>query len=142
MSQTCGQQKFSRPTLLLWLVCSEQGWKNVKRHLTDQVSREGRTSRGGERRQCVGGLHWPNRDQRKPRRERRGQAVQHCASQALYLSLLSLFKNLLPKQAKDTSALLNKVDVRLRPDRKLIQDENNNNTPSHMDLAHINPGCS
>lgn len=66
LSQTCGQQEFSWPTLLLWLVCSEWGWKNVKRHRVDQVSPEGRTWRGGKTRRRVGGLHWPIRDQRKP----------------------------------------------------------------------------
>lgn len=69
LSQTCGQQEFSRPTLLLWLVCSEWSWKNVKRHRVDRVSPEGRTWRGGKTRQRVGGLHWPIRDQRKPQGE-------------------------------------------------------------------------
>lgn len=139
-NQTCGQQKFSRPTLLLWLVCSEWGWKNVKRHLVDQVSPEGRTWRGGRTRQCVGGLHWPNRNQRKLQRQT-GQAVLHCASQSLYFCS-SFFKSLLPREVKGTPVLLNEVDVSLRQDRKLIRVENANNTLSHKDLAHISPGCS
>ncbi len=102
----------------------------------DQVSHEGRTWRGGKTRQRVGGLHWPNRDQRKPQRERQGRAVQHCTSQCLSLSfyflLLSFFKSLLPREVRETSVLLHEVDVSLRRERNLIQVENADNTLSHM----------
>lgn len=79
LGQTCGQQEFSWATLLLWLVCSEWGWKNVKRHRVDRVSPEGRTWRGGKTRQRVGGLHWPL-ETRGSRGERQGRA-------ALYVSV-------------------------------------------------------
>lgn len=134
-SQTCGQQKFSWPTLLLWLVCSEWGWKNVKRHLVDQVSPEGRMWRGGKTRQRVGGLHWPNRDQRKPQRETgAGRAALYISVFSIFCSSLSFFfmKSLPPREVKETSVLLHEVDASLRRERNLIRGENADNTPSHM----------
>lgn len=84
LSQTCGQQKFDWPTLLLWLVCSEGGWKEVKRHRVDWVSPEGR----GDQAACRG-ASLAKQSARGSRGERQGQPVQHCTSQSLYFLLLS-----------------------------------------------------
>lgn len=93
----------------------------------DRVSPEGRTWRGGKKRQRVGGLHWPIGDQRKPR------GGQHCTSWSLpfYFLLLYFFKSLLPRGVKDTPVLLYEVDVSLRREGNLIQAERTNNVFSH-----------
>lgn len=116
------------PRSFLWLVCNKWGWKNVKRHLVDHVSPEGRTWRGGKTRWRVGGLHWPNGDQRKPQGEGQGRvrcaALYNSVSLSFYFLPLASFKSLLPREVSNRSVLL-----RGGRERELIQSDN---TLSHM----------
>lgn len=142
LSQTCGQQKFSRPTLFLCLVCSERSWKNVKRHLVDRVSPEGREDKAACR--------WASLAKQRPEEaaERgQGRAVQHCTSISFFLFFAPLFfKAFCPGGVRGRSVLLHKVDVSLRRERNLIQVENADVTFSHRriwpTLARVAVGIS
>lgn len=86
LSRTCGQQKFSGPTILSWLVCSERGWKNVKGHLVDQVSPE----EGWEDEAACRWASLAEQSREEAAGRRRGGLLRHCTSQSVSL-VLSIF---------------------------------------------------
>lgn len=88
------RRSLADPTLLLWLVCSEWGWKNVKGHLMDRVSPEGREDEAEGRGASLA------TDRVRKRRRETGRAVQHCTSHSLF-SAPRFLKSCCPERSEE-----------------------------------------